>query len=154
MRSPRSGIAQAVRRQAGVGLVTAIFILTILAGLGIAIVSLTSAQQATSALDVLQVRARLAARSGLEWALFNYANSGTPSVPCTASQSGSFAFPAGNTLSSFTVTVVCTINPVPAGSVTRITATACNAPVGGVCPAGTPPPSGDYVERSVIADLP
>ena len=58
------------RRQAGVGLVTAIFLLVVLAGLGVAMVGLFNAQQTSSNLDLQGARAYQAARAGLEWGLF------------------------------------------------------------------------------------
>ena len=130
-------------RQAGVGLVTAIFILVVLAGLAVAIVSMSSAQQAASSLDVLGARAYQGARAGVEWALFQQRinNSCLPG-PTT------FALPANTSLSSFTVSVTCNANPFPGQSANfRVTATACNGIAGAACPG--PGTSHDYVERMI-----
>ena len=137
---PRS---HAPGRQAGVGLVTAIFILVVLAGLAVAIVSMSSAQQAASSLDVLGARAYQAARAGVEWGLFQQRinNSCLPG-PTT------FALPANTSLSSFTVSVTCSANPIPGQPANfRVTATACNGVPGAACPG--PSSSRDYVERRI-----
>jgi MSHA biogenesis protein MshP len=139
------------RRQAGVGLVTAIFLLVVLAGLGVAMVSLFNAQQASSSLDLQGARAYQAARAGLEWGLFQQMRKGR----CDADKR--FAMPADGTLAGFHVVVSC----VPAGSVPTdgspslarfiITATACSiADAQGACVARSDP---DYVMRQLEAEL-
>lgn len=65
------------RYQQGLGMITAIMILVILAALAGAITVFGSTQQVTSAQDVLSVRAWQAARAGNEWGLFMALNSGT-----------------------------------------------------------------------------
>jgi MSHA biogenesis protein MshP len=57
-------------RQAGVGLVTAIFLLVVLSGLGVAMVSLFTSQQASADLDLQGARAYQAARAGIEWGVY------------------------------------------------------------------------------------
>lgn len=113
----------------GFSLVTAIFLLVILAGLGAAIVYISGVQQVSSALDIQGARAYQAARAGVEWGLHQQIRSGS----CVDAPGTSFTMPAGTTLSIFTVTVVC---HKTAGAVTsldryQITSTACNpqAPV-------------------------
>ena len=59
-----------MRRSAGIGLVTAIFLLVVLAGLAVAMVGISGAQHSASALDVQGARAYQAARAGIEWGLF------------------------------------------------------------------------------------
>ncbi len=70
--APLSRAARACRqrRQAGVGLVTAIFLLVVLAGLGVASVTLFTSQQASSNLDLEGAKAYQAARAGIEWGLY------------------------------------------------------------------------------------
>jgi len=48
----RSNLVHRARRASGAGLVTAIFLLVVLAGLGVAIVTVFTSQQASSNLDV------------------------------------------------------------------------------------------------------
>jgi MSHA biogenesis protein MshP len=131
--------ALARRRSAGVGLVTAIFLLVVLAGLGVAMVSLFTSQQQASALDVQGARAYQAARAGIEWGLFRKLRNNS----CVASTS--FALPPASSLSGFAVTVTC--RTVGSGAVARwvIEATACNLPE----PDATCKPSNnpDFVQR-------
>lgn len=140
-------------RQAGVSIVTAIFLLVVLSALGAAIVTLSAGQHASSALDLLGSRAYEAARSGLQYGLYRHENNGQE---CAASTSFRFT-PA--TMSAFTVTVQCvktpTANmPAPGHPIqTTITATACNQPTGvGTCPNGAPT-SPDYVQRVVTVQF-
>ncbi len=166
------------RKSAGVAIVTAIFMLVALAGLAVALVTLTTSQQTGSALDVQGQRAYQAAKAGIEWALYTGLRSGDGSLTAAAQALGcntatqgnphrtSFALPkdaAGNptTLSSFTVTIECE-QPVPGlGNNTpndptaghfRITSIACNQPDGnGNCPSAAPGP--EYVQRRITAQL-
>lgn len=141
-------IARRRRRSRGVSLVTAIFLLIVLSGIGAAVVSLTTAQHTSSAYDVLGARAYEAARSGVDFAMYDLAIN----KRCVTSN---LALPA--TLAGFTVTVQCvqTQMLMADGSTdlkpVRITATACNQPAGGACP--NPAPGADYVQRVVQATL-
>lgn len=62
----------AMRRKAqrGFSLVTAIFLLVVLAGLGAAMLTFSTAQQQSSTLDILGSRAYQASRAGIEWAAY------------------------------------------------------------------------------------
>jgi MSHA biogenesis protein MshP len=141
-------------KQSGVGLVTAIFLLVVIAGLAAAMVTVFTAQQTGSQLDQQGTRAYQAARAGIEWGLFR----ARQATPC----SGSFALPAASMLSGFTVTVTCTATAGPGGDATLartvITAVACNQPVNGACSVdstGTPDPRNnlDYVARRIEVQL-
>jgi MSHA biogenesis protein MshP len=151
-----------IRKQAGVALVTAIFLLVVLAGLAVAVVSLTTSQQASAVKDEMGTRAYLAAKAGLQWALYTALQ---PAGPDPHGQLGcaapiTFGMPAETSLSGFTVTVTCT--PVAAaygdGTINdptarhfSITVTACNGPAGVACPNAIPGP--DYVQRVITAQL-
>lgn len=130
-----------IHRQRGVGIVTAIFLVVVLAALGVAMVSVYTAQQASSALDVLGTRAYLAARAGAEWGIYRQRidNSCVPST--------TFALPAGTTLSDFSVTVRCTSLTEHGITRFRIVATACNRPGGSGCPNASNDP--EYVARVI-----
>jgi MSHA biogenesis protein MshP len=143
---------RALRRAAGVGMVTAIFLLVVLAGLAVAMVSLTSTQQSSAALDEQGARAYQAARAGLEWALWVRLQgaSATPAIALACPGVYSFPLPPGSTLSAFTVTVVCTA-PTGVGQRLQIQSTACAPAAGGVCP--NPAPGADYVQRRLEAEL-
>ncbi len=146
-----------LRKSSGVALVTAIFLLVVLAGLAVAVVSLTTTQQVTRTQDELGARAYLAAKAGMEWALFTQLQGGGLGCPST----NAFALPANTSLSGFTVTVACEAPPTGFGVATgtadptanriTITVTACNGPLGVVCPA--PNNSPDYIQRVLTAQL-
>jgi len=132
-----------VRRIGGFAMVSAIFILVVLAALGAFVVNISANQQVGSALDVQGVRAYQAARAGIEWGLHRQLQGGS----CVAATSFS---PAAGTLSDFTVTVACTPTPDPGGfggpTLYTITTTACNQPSAGACP-NTATANSLYVER-------
>ncbi|MBZ0126100.1 MAG: hypothetical protein K8F32_06985 [Rhodocyclaceae bacterium] len=133
------------RRQAGFSIVTAIFLIVVLAALGAFAVSMFRVQQTAAALDELGARGYQAAQSGIEWGAWQVLRGpGT----CAAA-TGNLALPGS--LSPFTVTVACAStahteagNPV---TIYQLTATACNQPAAGACP--NPAPGADYVERQV-----
>ncbi len=139
-------------RSRGVSLVTAIFLLVVLAGLGVAMVTITTAQQQGTAIDVQGTRAYQAARAGMEWAMFR--QSQAAASPCGSTTPVSFALPTGTTLSSFTVTVTCTATATPASTSSQslaryhMIAVACNQPANNACP-NTAPVGNDYVQRQV-----
>ena len=155
-----------IRKSGGVALVTAIFLLVVLGGLAVAVVSLMTAQQSSASQDEQGARAYQAARAGMEWALFISLQSGAAPAgnPLGCPSTVSFGLPAP-TLSAFTVTVSCAAAPAagygvaPPETVDRtiggliITSVACNqpTPVTGVCPNNAPGP--DYVQRVIRAQL-
>ncbi|MDI6747882.1 MAG: hypothetical protein QMD17_12135 [Rhodocyclaceae bacterium] len=127
----------------GFAIVSAIFILVVLAALGAFILNISSSQQIGSALDVQGVRAYQAARAGIEWGLYRQLQDGS----CAASTS---FVPAGSSLSGFTVTVRCTATPDPGGfsgpTIFSVESTACSQPSAGACP-NTTNPGPLYIER-------
>ncbi|WP_126444155.1 pilus assembly PilX N-terminal domain-containing protein [Sulfuricystis multivorans] len=133
------------RKPDGFAIVSAIFILVVLAVLGAFILNISAQQQIGSALDVQGTRAYQAARAGIEWGLYQQLQGG---VACPA---GSFNPPAA-TLSEFTVSVTCVATADPGGhggpTVRVLTATACNQPNAGDCP-NTVDPGSHYVERRI-----
>jgi MSHA biogenesis protein MshP len=126
--------------QRGFSLVTAIFLLVVLAGLGAAMVTLSTSQQQTLAQDVQGARAIQAARAGIEWGgyqVLKVANA-CPASPTTLSF-------AGTALAGFTTQVTCSATTHTEGATTRsvyeLTATARYGAVHGI----------DYVERVLTA---
>lgn len=138
-------IAHALHRrlQRGFTAISAIVILVVLVALGAFIVSVSTSQQTGSAQDVLGVRAYEAARSGIEWGLYQQLRNG--------SCNGATSFvPPAPTLAGYTVTVSCAATPgTNGGPVTyTVVSTACSQPAGaapGTCP--NPTPGQRYVER-------
>lgn len=135
----------AAKRMRGFALVSAIFILVVLAALGAFIVNISTSQHIGSALDVQGVRAYHAARAGIEWGLYRQLQG--------ASCAGATSFsPTASTLSSFTVTVTCTATPDTSGGPTIYTvqSTACSQPnvAEPKCPNITDP-GPLYIERRI-----
>lgn len=102
---------------AGFSLVSAIFLMVVLAILGVSLVTLSSVQHMTSAQQVQVARAQNAVRSGIEWAV---ARSGQ-TAGCPA---GATTLAPGGQLAGFTVTVTCTrtehtMPPGPNGTTTQ-----------------------------------
>lgn len=154
MKTPSFARLGARRRSAGVALVTAIFLLVVLAGLAVAVVSLSTTQQAASIQDVQGQRAYQAAKAGTQWALYIALRNGPqlPAQPTAAATLGcqgtyTVAMPAG-TLAGFTVTVRC--DAAVDGHIT-IQSTACNQPDAGVCPNATR--GAEYVQRVLTVQL-
>jgi MSHA biogenesis protein MshP len=143
-------------KERGFTLVTAIFLLVVLAMLGAFMLSVSGLQQSSSVLDVQGVRAYQAARAGVEWGAFqvldpnNAISPALPNCPTSPTQ-----LTLAGSLSPFTVTVTCSATNTTEGlrnvATYLIVATACNQPSAGSCPNATP--SGGYLERQVQATL-
>ncbi|MCA3238577.1 MAG: agglutinin biogenesis protein MshP [Curvibacter sp.] len=126
--------------QRGFTAISAVFILVVLTALGAFLLNVSTSQHLGSALDVQGVRVYEAARSGVEWGLFQQLRNGS----CAAVTSYT---PPAPTLSALTVTVRCTATPgTNGGPVTyTVESTACNQPAAGACPNASP--GERYVER-------
>ena len=125
-------------RCSGFAIVSAIFILVVLAALGAFMISISSQQHIGSALDVQGARAYQAARAGIEWGLHRQLRSGS----CLPSTNFS---PPATSMAGFTVNVSCVATPDGSGGPTVfvITSTACND---ATCP-NTTNPGNLYIER-------
>lgn len=143
----------------GFSLISAIFLLVVLAALGVAIVNVATVQHKSSAFDVQGARAYQAARAGVEWALYQSLITGGYCMGPAATTT-SFPMPSGTTLSEFTVTVTCTptiydtttaIAVPDTITVQEITATACNQPSGGSCPNASG--GANYIQRVINTRL-
>lgn len=132
--------------QRGFSLISAIFLLVVIAALGTFAVTLSTTQHQSAALDVMGVRAYQAAKAGIEWGAYQVVNTG---ITC-----GTLAVPVqnavtltGTTLQNFTVMVDCGSTAVSDASATvtmyQLTSTATQ----GV--AGTP----NYVERQISVSI-
>ena len=136
--------------QKGFSLVTAIFLLVVLGGLGAMMMTFFTAQQQSSALDVVGTRAYHAARAGIEWGAYQVLRN--PGVgfeaacllgPTTQNHvAGTFL----GTLSTFDVSVACESDIYTDGTsvtVYRLTATASRGSAG----------QADFVERQIEATV-
>ncbi|MEO6975338.1 MAG: pilus assembly PilX N-terminal domain-containing protein [Gallionella sp.] len=129
--------------QRGFSLISAIFLLVVIAALGTFAVTLSTNQQQSAALDVLGARAYQAARAGIDWGAYqalinkscalNPSNTPLPTLP--------------NTLANFTVTVGCSPAAASEASATvtmyQLTSTANQGTV------ATP----NYVERQISVTI-
>jgi MSHA biogenesis protein MshP len=140
--------------QRGFTIVSAIFILVVLAALAAFIAVISTTQQIGSALDVQGARAYQAAKAGIEWGTYQVWSSspaGRAGAVCPTSPTP-LTFPAAaSTLSAFSVTVTCTATTDGSGGPTvfSITATACNS--GGACPGAAG--NAGYIERQITVTL-
>jgi MSHA biogenesis protein MshP len=141
------------KSQNGFSLVTAIFLLVVLAFLGAAMVTFSTNQHQSSAMDVMGSRAYQAARAGVEWQAFSVLRAGGACAGLTSLPPGTL----GGTLSGFGVNVTCVLTTQsevnaaavvgvhPAGEVWVYSVTS----VATQGAAGTP----GYVERQIQATL-
>ena len=125
--------------QRGFSLVSAIFLLVVLAGLGAMMVTFFTAQQQSSALDVLGSRAYQASRTGIEWGAYQVLrnNSCVSPLPPLA---------LAGTLSGFGVSVACSATAHSEVSATNGTLTVYS--ITSTATFGTPG-AADYVERQM-----
>ncbi|MBA3034054.1 MAG: agglutinin biogenesis protein MshP [Gammaproteobacteria bacterium] len=150
-----------MKRLRGFAIVSAIFILVVLAALGAFILNISSSQQIGSALDVQGVRAYQAARAGVEWGLFQAQSTAAYNFGYASIDPNQRRCPGGGLSSTdslaifdFTVTVVCTATTDANNGPTiyALTSTACSQPVTGwtantvACP-NTANPGALYIER-------
>lgn len=138
------------RSQRGIGVIAALMILVILAGLSAAIVSLSTGQHMASAQDVLASRAWQVASAGTEGGLFRALRN----AACDTQTWTSADYP------EFRVTVACAATNYNDGEtvpgtarvlrVFRVIATACNGSAAS-CPDNAAAAGPGYVERQRVA---
>lgn len=136
------------RIQQGFSIVTAIFLLVVLAFLGTAMVTFSTAQHHSEALDVMGSRAYQAARAGIEWAAFQVAGSlpnAASAVPCARNFAQNSL---GGTLAPFAVTVTCNAVAHVEGA-----NTIWIYDVSAVAASGGNPGGPDYVERVISVKM-
>lgn len=151
-----------IPRTRGFTIVSAIFILVVLAALGAFIVTISTNQQIGSALDVQGVRAYQAARAGIEWGLYKVQSSTgyNFSYDCPVTDTGSMcsnrrSCPSASgpfTVFGFAVSVSCSVStPAVSGEpiIYTITSTACST--SGACPNTSP--GSFYIERRLEVSL-
>ncbi|UOD28854.1 pilus assembly PilX N-terminal domain-containing protein [Massilia violaceinigra] len=144
-----------LRHVQGVSLVTAIFLLVVLSGLAVAMVTLSTTANTSSMLDVQGTRAYLAARAGTEWGVYQVtrANGACTTAASGVASTSTFALPGDGGLARMTVTVVClrTVDSATGQARYTVRSTACNSPGAGGCP--NPSNSTDYVQRVVHVEF-
>ena len=130
-----SGLSPSRARQSGLSIISAIFMLVLLAALAAFMLTFSMSSNVTQAQDIQGSRAYWAARSGLEWGAYRVVQDNACATTTL-------------TLSGFNVAVTCTLSPpyLEAGSnvnIYRITATANQGTLGSV----------GYVERQLQATV-
>ncbi|KQQ86420.1 hypothetical protein [Massilia sp. Leaf139] len=150
-------IASRRRRSRGVGIVTAIFLLVVLAGLGVALVTVFVNQRQAILLDEQGVRAHQAARAGIEWGLFQRLRAAPAGGRCADGSTTQVAL-GGDVLDKFTLHVSCTRTEGPAVEEGApplerwtIRAVACAPAKDDACPASWNNP--DYVRRVIEVQI-
>lgn len=141
--------------QRGFSLVSAIFLLVVLAVLGAAMVSFSTAQNQDLAMDVMGSRAYQAANAGIEWAAYNIAvNSSVAKTAAPVFVPGT-GTALGGSLAPFTVSVGYTAASQvddTAYPSTGVTQTFWSHDITASAVYGTPGTPG-YVERVVSAKM-
>lgn len=137
--------------QQGFSIITAIFLLVVLAFLGVAMVAFSTAQNQSSAMDVLGARAYQAARAGIEWSAYQVwispVSATAPTTSCPNTFMAGTASALGGSLAPFTVTVTCNATPHVENTSTiwvyDVSSVAAMGTLGGT----------DYVERVMSVKL-
>lgn len=132
--------------QRGFSLISAIFLLVVIAALGTFAVTLSTTQHQSAALDVMGARAYQAAKAGIEWGAYQVVNAGILCGTLVAPVQNAVTL-TGTTLQNFTVWVDCGSTSVSEASATvtmyQLTSTATQGAV------GTP----NYVERQISVSI-
>ncbi|TFW10300.1 hypothetical protein E4K72_01680 [Oxalobacteraceae bacterium OM1] len=130
------------RRQRGFSIVAAVFLLVVLSVLGAVMLTFTATQQVTSTQDIQGSRAYQAARTGIEWGLYQVLIvNGASACPAASTTLPSLAAD----LQPFAVVITCTATPVTEASASvssRVFSISATATLGAL---GTP----GYVERRI-----
>jgi MSHA biogenesis protein MshP len=135
------------KRHQGFSIVSAIFLLVVLAFLGVAMVSFSTTQHQSAAMDVMGSRAYQAARAGIEWAAYQVSQtaSGVQWAGCAAPPTIAVA---GDLAPFSPVTVNCSaVSSVEGASTIWIYDVSAVAQAGGI--AGNQ----DFVERVISVKL-
>lgn len=135
--------------QRGFSLVSAIFLLVVVAALGAFAVTISTTQHQSEAMEVMSARAYQAALAGIEWATFNVVNlqpvsAAAPWAGCVPGA----AVVAGGNLAAFAITVNCNaVSAVEGASTIWIYDVSAVAITGGA------PGNVNYIEQVATAKL-
>ena len=141
-RKPKTGF------ETGFSLISAIFLLVVIAALGTFAVTLSTTQNQSQSMDIMAARGYQAALAGVEWATFNVSQQAANSPAAwTGCVTGATVAVGGN-LTPFTVTVNCT-----AVSAVEGTTTLWVYSVSSVAKTADSPGGINYVEQVATAKL-
>lgn len=126
--------------QRGFAIVSAIFLIVVLAAMGVFMLTFSNIQHLTTAQDLQSAKAYQSARAGIDWGAYQILQGSNPS--CTGTP------PLGGTLTGFNLVVTCiAFGPYTEGTNTfniyQITSTANSGVLG----------STTYVERQIQATI-
>ena len=121
--------------QTGFAIVTAIFLLVVMAALGVFMLTLSGTHQATTRQSLLAARVYFAAKAGLEW--------GIQQAIAAGSCAGGSPAISGTGLPSVTVTITCASTAHTGGNVYFLTSTAESGTYGAI----------DYARRRIEATV-
>jgi MSHA biogenesis protein MshP len=132
--------------QRGFSIVSAIFLLVVLAALGAYMLSLSATQHTAASLDIQGARAYQAAHAGIEWAAYQgIKNAAT--YACTTGAAASDTMSFSGVLATFSTRVDCRSSVYDeAGNMVRVYAITSTATSGA-------PGSIDYVQRVLTATV-
>ncbi len=130
-------------KQGGFSVISAIFLLVVLSFLGVAMVTFSTTQHQSAAMDVMGSRAYQAARTGVEWAAYQIVN-GNAANCAKVFNPGDLGT---GVLSPFTVTVTCAATAVSGETISNVYLVTSTAVTGGS--AGMP----GYVERVISTKM-
>ena len=137
--------------QTGFSLITAIFLLVVLVSLGTLMMTFWAAQQQSSALDVLGMRAYQASKAGIEWGTYQITTSQVFASDCKTNGAASSPVSLLNTpLSAYSLLVSCYATSHSESGV-PVTAYSLTSAASGI--AGASPGGADYVERVTKASI-
>lgn len=140
--------ATGYKLQCGFSLISAIFLLVVIAALGTFAVTLSTAQNQSQTLDILGARGYQAALSGVEWAAYNVNQQPANSPIVWAGCATGATVTVGGNLAPFTVTVNCTaVSAVEGATTFWIYSISSQAKTAGV------PGDSNYVEQEATAKL-
>jgi len=139
------------RAQRGASGMLSLLVLVVLAGLVTYAFGLVSQASAGLARDHAHARAQLAAQAGLDWGRWRVMTPATPLCPATVNLTG-----LPGSLAGVTVTLRCQASPprLEDGVLLHtytLEATACNVPLGGVCPSTST--AAGYVQAVAAAQV-
>ena len=138
--------------QRGFSLISAIFLLVVIAALGTFAVTLSTTQQQSAALDIMGSRAYQAARTGIEWGAYQIITSNPAGINCPeAGASNPVTMPASGTLAVFYVDVSCRNYGTVSEATSSVTMYRIISTASGV--AGATVGSPNYVERNIVSDI-
>lgn len=105
------GKSRGLAHHSGFSLITAIFLIVVVASLGVFMVTISSVQQQTSTLSILSSRVLFAADSGMQWAMRRATRDAAAGLNCPAAPAtGQVNFAINNgAISGYTVTITCSV---------------------------------------------